>query len=159
MYNNYWLLDNTSCFAITRNLWYTLFFFVWFKCSATSNVHNDWSHQGKGYFSPNPGHIYRVRFVVFFGQHFSDSRVTFWCFPSHASPSFFVGDITSLETLVTVPIAVWIKDPYVEECHLVFGPKPPLTRNCHLCLLFVVQKFHQLTIVLSSTNALGRQPG
>ena len=47
MYNNYLLLDDTSCFAVTRNLLCTLFFFVRFKCSATSNARNDRSHQGK----------------------------------------------------------------------------------------------------------------
>ena len=36
MYKNYLLLDDTSCFAITPNFCRKLFFFVQFKCSATS---------------------------------------------------------------------------------------------------------------------------
>ena len=41
MHNNYLLLDDTSCFAITCNFWYTLIFSIWFKCSATFNACND----------------------------------------------------------------------------------------------------------------------
>ena len=40
---------------------------------------------------------------------------------------FFVVDITSLETLGTTPLGVWIEDPYIQQCPFEFGPKFPFT--------------------------------
>ena len=47
MYNDYLILGETACFAITCTFWCTLFSFVRFKCSATSNACNDQSDYGK----------------------------------------------------------------------------------------------------------------